>query len=199
MKTTFRFIIILIITVCLHSCRHCDATIPTDPLIVKWFLKPGSYFVYSDSLDHISDSQYVYLSVYKSRGYLVAFRDGCSTYFDTYDMNQVSYRNGTLYDTIYSQATGPFTVSMSDFKGYIMVSPYYTFYTVDDSIHYQNFSVGGHVFQTVYKTSPLQVVAGSDTVSTDLYYAPGYGIVKRVEHRPTGDVSWDLVRYHIVQ
>lgn len=80
-----------------------------------------------------------------------------------------------------------------------MVSPYYTFYTVDDSIHYQNFSVGGHVFQTVYKTSRLQVVAGSDTVNTDLYYAPGYGIVKKVEHRPTGDVNWDLVRYHIVQ
>ncbi len=34
---------------------------------------------------------------------------------------------------------------------------------------------------------------------TDLYYVANYGIVKMVTHKPTGDIRWDLVNYHIIK
>ena len=198
MKNIFYVVITLVFTVCLYSCRHCDSTFPSDRLVVKWFVKPGSYWVYSSSLNQVSDSQYVCLSVYKPRGAWLHSTDGCITYGDAYYMDQVSYRNGLFYDTIHSQAN-PAWVYISDSKGYIL-SGSLAYASSMDSISYQNFVVGGHVFQTVYKISRDRfTIAGNDTVSTDLYYAPGYGIVKRVDHWPAGAVSWDLARYHIVQ
>lgn len=36
------------------------------------------------------------------------------------------------------------------------------------------------------------------TYPTDLYFCSGYGIIRIVEHRTSGDVPWNLLRYKIV-
>jgi hypothetical protein len=65
---------------------------------------------------------------------------------------------------------------------------------------FNNFVVGGHVYPTVYKSQGIIYGATvASNIPVDYYFAKGYGIVKRIEHRTTGDVSWDLIRYHILQ
>jgi hypothetical protein len=112
-------------------------------------------------------------------------------------MTQVSYRNGLFYDSIYSYTQDPTELWRTETTG--DVSPLAPAFVPSTDSLISNFSVSGTVYPTVYKGSPELVAEGSNTVSTDLYFAPGYGIVKRVEHRTTGDVSWDLIRSHIVQ
>jgi hypothetical protein len=65
---------------------------------------------------------------------------------------------------------------------------------------FNNFFVAGYAYPTVYKTEGIKYgITVASNISVDFYFAPGYGVVKRVEHRSTGDVSWDLIRYHILQ
>jgi hypothetical protein len=63
-----------------------------------------------------------------------------------------------------------------------------------------NISSGAYTFPNVniFRIQILDNYSTRFTNPTDLYYASGYGIVKIVEHRPTGDVSHDLVNYKII-
>ena len=61
-------------------------------------------------------------------------------------------------------------------------------------------SSGNYNFQNVYQWT-VQIGDGTCpwfTYPTDLYLVPDSGIVKMVQHLPTGDVVWDLINYHIV-
>ena len=197
MNKIFKLFLPLII-LSISSCKNCDSYYPTVTSVASCFFKTGSYFVYIDSIDHIVDSQYVFQYNYQARGNVIYVYDQCYTYVDIHEMNMRSYRNGLFYDSIYSlQKSDPTTIRMFSAKGY--------FTQFDQAISMtdtpiSNFSVAGHVYPSVYKRYPSWYLCeGPDTVYTDQYFAPGYGIVKRVEHRHTGDVSWDLIRSHIVQ
>ena len=185
----------ILISLLCNSCEKCVHIYEaTDPRISSCFFKVGSYFIYSDTTDHIIDSQYVFLYSYLPNS--VVLGGECSTYANEYNMMQSSYRNGLLYDTIYTSTPSA-------------RAPNYLFYGVgtiggiDGSYYpnldtsYNNFFVGGNAYATVYKVPNCQLLY--DTIPTDLYFASGYGVVKKIEHRTTGNVSWDLIRYHILQ
>jgi len=196
-------IIFLFITIAsFQSCRNCNTYVHTAPIILDCVFKAGSYFVYNDSTDHIIDSEYVYQYTYQINGVELSRTDGCFTYGgDIISMSQNSFHDGIFFDKIYSNnESQPVYLFIGDSLGYdhpLSEAP--TFMPYNNSSVLSNFSVSGNIYPTVYKdSSAYSTIVGSDTVPTDLYFAPNYGIVKRVEHRPTGDVSWDLIRYHIV-
>ena len=59
---------------------------------------------------------------------------------------------------------------------------------------------GTYNFQNVSLWT-VQIGDGSSpwfTHPTDLYITSGSGIIKMVQHLPTGDVNWNLINYHIV-
>jgi hypothetical protein len=101
MKKIIAFAVILIsLSYC--SCNRCaNVDEPTDPRISSYFFKVGSYFIYNDTTDHIIDSQYVFMYNYRPN-FLPNMYDNCTTYTNQYEMLEISYRNGLLYDTISS-------------------------------------------------------------------------------------------------
>jgi hypothetical protein len=107
-------------------------------------------------------------------------------------MTEISYRNSLFYDSIYESGV----IYISDSKRF-WISGGYVYGA--DLIVPNPMTVNGILYPAVYKGYQQLIVDNSDTIPTDLYFASNYGIIKRVEHRPTGDVSWDLIRYHIVQ
>ncbi len=196
MKKIIAFVIILIsLSYC--SCNRCDdADEPTDPRVSSCFFKVGSYFIYSDTTDHIIDSQYVSLYSYLPNFAPTAYDGACFNYANQYQMVEKSYRNGVLYDTISSFCNqSPGDVSWSNGVG-TSGGVYYP--GMDSS--FNNFVVAGNVYTTVYETGEtIYGVIATEDITVVYYFAPGYGVVKRIEHRLTGDVSWDLIRYHIMQ
>ena len=195
MKRAVIFVMILIsLSYCsCNSCANVDK--PTDPRVSACFFKVGSYFIYNDSIDHIIDSQYVFQYSYRPN-FLPSMYDNCTLYINQYQMWETSYRNGLLYDTISSLCnTSPGSVAWSHGVGSSGGE-----YDPRMDTSFNSLAVGGHIYPTVYLTGEViyGITVASD-ILVDFYFAPGYGVVKRVEHRPTGDVSWDLIRHHIVQ
>ena len=205
MKTIFIFIFLFLVIV-LPSCRNCNYSYPDytiDPGTKSLFAKSGSYFVYHDSIDHIIDSQYVNSYKYTIGAVGVGdLFDGCGATADELKIIQLSYRNGLFYDSIYLAASistfnSPLGSSISYYEG-SQISQAGFVYSSDLYIP-NSLTVGGTLYPTVYKGYQQRIIHNSDTIPTDFYFAPNFGIIKRVEHRSTGDVSWDLIRYHIVQ
>ena len=179
----------ILISLSYCSCNSCvNVDKPTDSRVSACFFKVGSYFIYNDSIDHIIDSQYVFQYSYRPN-FLPSMYDNCTLYTNQYQMWETSYRNGLLYDSIYS--------SCNTSPGFL--SSVTTYDPRMDTL-FNNFVVGGHVYPTVYKTEGIIYRVPVDSnIPVDYYFATGYGVVKRVEHRQAGDVSWDLIRYHILQ
>ena len=199
MKNLLIFFISTFTLASFQSCKNCNSYLNLDSRAVECVFKVGSYFVYNDSSDQIIDSEYVYQYTYHINSDILYYRDDCYTYGDELSMSQSSFHNGVLYDKIYTDNSGPEGIGTYDSLRYYYSSPSF-FYPYTDTFISNNFVVSGHVYPTVYKNNyPASTVKNGDTIPTDFYYAPNYGIIKRVEHRPTGDVSWDLIRYHIVQ
>ena len=204
MKRVVMFVIILIsLSYC--SCNRCPSgNNPTDPRISSCFFKVGSYFIYTDTTDQIIDSQYVILYSYKPNSVVIGSGADCSggdSYANSYNMWQVSYRNGQYYDSINSISVDPEELfydfgTQAPFGGLFDPSADGKLGHAPLDTPFNNFSVNGNVYATVYKVPNCKLF--NDTVPTDLYFAPGYGVVKRVEHRITGNVSWDMIRYHII-
>ena len=194
MKKVIAFVVILIsLSYC--SCNKCGSgDNPTDPHISSCFFKVGSYFIYNDTTDHIIDSQYVFQYSYQPN-FIPIMYDMCTEYDNQYQMWETSFRKGLFYDTIATKANDPYNLCWSQTEGVISSNCYNP--TYDTLIN--NFMMGGHVYPTVYIDLGGERLSEGTIVGTDLYIATGYGIIKRVEHRLTGDVSWDLIRYHIVQ
>ena len=195
MKRAVIFVMILIsLSYCsCNSCANVDK--PTDPRVSACFFKVGSYFIYNDSTDQIIDSQFVFQYSYRPN-FLPSMYDNCTLYINQYQMWETSYRNSFLYDSIYSSCnTTPGYIAWGEVGNYLVTS-----YDPGMDTSFNNFFVGGHIYPTVYKTEGriYGVTVASDII-VDFYFAPGYGIVKRVEHRQAGDVNWDLIRYHILQ
>ena len=195
MKRAVIFVMILIsLSYCsCNSCANVDK--PTDPRVSACFFKVGSYFIYNDSIDHIIDSQYVFQYSYRPN-FLPSMYDNCTLYINQYQMWETSYRNSFLYDSIYSSCnTTPGYIAWGEVGNYLVTS-----YDPGMDTSFNNFFVGGHIYPTVYKTGGriYGVTLASDII-VDFYFAPGFGVVKRVEHRQAGDVNWDLIRYHILQ
>ena len=207
-KTLFPFII-LFFSLLFDSCRKCNRDQQLDPIVQSCFFKVGSYFIYNDSVDHIIDSEYVYQYVYaRGQGLGGYTQENCNYSSDWVYMSQSSFRNGLTYDSVHTLSNFLNAINMYNSKHYLYhtnsrnepsgseMTVYNTTYA---TTKYYNFLVGGKVYPTVYESQiAISIMDNSDTIPISFYFAPNYGIIKRIEHRPTGDVSWDLIRYHIV-
>jgi hypothetical protein len=192
MKKIIAFAVILISLLC-SSCEKCVHQYEaTDPRISSCFFKVGSYFIYSDTTDHIIDSQYVFLYSYQPNS--VVLGNECSTYANEYNYYAASYRNGIIYDTVGASARASNYLCVGETEGGANGTCYYP----DHDTAFNNFDVSGKIYPTVYKSSGV-IYQGNNTIIQDYYFASGYGVVKKVQHWTTGDVSWDLIRYHILK
>lgn len=196
MRNAFVVFILLLILASFPSCNDCNQYITTDQRLFHYVFKAGSYFVYIDSAENIIDSDYVIQYTYVPNGTPLTHVDDCYTYGNALGMEQVSYRNNIFYDNYFYNAS-PTDIVLIDTKGY----DYYRstiFNPSLDTVSIHNFPVGGNIVPVIYKGESAIILEGSNNVNTDFYLAPDYGIVKKVEHRATGDVIWNLIRYHIV-
>lgn len=209
MKKNLLTFVILSFSLLLGSCIKCSRDQPLDSNLASCFFKVGSYFIYNDSIDHIIDSEYVYQYGFeRGQGAGSYTQANCNYPADWVYMSQSSFRNGLIFDSIHSLSSSLKTMNMYDSKGYIYFIrnrynyteiPEMVYSTSSDTLMYRNFSVGGKVYPTVYESLiPVYIKQNSDTIPCSFYFAPNYGIIKKVEHRPSGDVSWDLIRSHIV-
>jgi len=201
MNKVFTIFLLFLAIFFFQSCRNCNKDIALDSSVLDYFSKSGSYFIYSDSSDHIIDSEYVYRYTYNVGVTQVGEpMDGCYTSGDLVKMYQLSFQNTVFYDSLNTAAGIASYYGIIDTKGYYHYTQSVNF--IEPSYNtpsFNNFFVGGNVFPIVYEeASAYYLIENGDSVPMDLYFAPNYGIVKRVEHRPTGDVSWDLIRSHIV-
>lgn len=205
-KDVIPFIAQAIIMLSIQSCNKCGNTYtPVNHQIYNCFFKVGSYFIYQDSVDQIIDSEYVcYYNFSPKTLQPELTRDGCQFYQDYLMMSQISFLNGVLYDTLGSSVESPsglvvFNQKWLNGKGISGIgignSPELN---LGDFIN--NYSVAGTTYPVVYRGTPQGIlVEGMDTVPIDIYFAPDYGIVQRIEHCPTGNVSWNLIRYYVAQ
>ena len=193
-------IIFLLPVFIFQSCKKCSNDYPDytiDPVTKSFFSKPGSYFIYTDTIDHVIDSQYVNYYQYSTGAFNVGgLMDGCGATGDELKMTQNSYRNGLIYDSIYLYASAPPGITYISFTG--RGSQYaIAMYSADAEVP-NSLTVAVTLYPEVYQFHQRWIADNGDTIPTDLYLAPNYAIIKRVEHRSTGDVSWDLVRSHII-
>jgi hypothetical protein len=201
-KILFSFII-LSFSLVFGSCKKCGHDEIPDYNILNFLVKSGSYFIYSDSTDHIIDSEYVYKYTYAPGQGTGNYSEGnCNYTTDWVYMCQSSYRNGLFYDSIFSLLPDFSYLYMYDSKSYLFgggtIQVYPPTGPDPDSFFHTNFFVGGQYYPKVLENElQVGITENNDTIPISLYFAPNYGIVKRVEHRATGDVSWDLIRYHI--
>jgi hypothetical protein len=246
MKNLF-FLSVLFLTVLLvlHSCKTnpCDGIVTypkLDPRLPNYFYKPGSYWVYRDSVGGITDSQYVHSYLYRihyrnpadtPNPYYQATATGItsSTYCGPYYLDDIQMRiysnlNGVLTDSFFilSSSGGGAVAGVSEHGtamqssgtlefildwtkiGFLNCCDYITpqgdttgtwYYGIQPSV-----SSGNYNFQNVQLWT-VQIGDGSSpwfTHPTDLYITSGSGIIKMVQHLPTGDVKWNLINYHIV-
>ena len=191
---------IIISIVCLPSCQRCpNGYTPVDPRIAVDTFKVGSYFIYLDSVDQIIDSEYVYQYSFSVHDFLYT-TDGCDFYADELQSSESSFRNGVSYnDTIIWGSEASYSVGVFDYKWANNTGESHPALNPGSDMTIVNYTIAGTTYPIVYKSSNQALIPeGSDTIHTDIYFATGYGIVQRIEHRPTGDVPWNLIRYHIV-
>jgi hypothetical protein len=236
----------------LTACRKnpCDGVVTyqkLDTRLTGYIFKPGSYWVYYDSIDGIRDSQYVFSYSYRihyrdpidtpQRFYYTAYPSGASSdtycgpyYKDSLSMAYISYQNGLLIDTMqlfYYTATLTLNDNLLFFHENFFPSSLNFLPVFDlnppDSIGLQytesdipglpqadttkfwyrgslpSLSTSTAIFNTI-SVFGVQLIDQNSTkfkYPTDLYFSSGAGIVKMVQHRPSGDVPWILVNYHI--
>ena len=203
----------------LQGCqKHCkDYYYPLDGRLFQFFFKPGTYWVYRDSATGMIDSQYVY--AYKFRQHYtytpaqLFYTDNmlCGPiYWDDVEMVVAEYQNQLLFrDSIKysSNGEGP-DISFEGYNYKGIDSNFHTQCLWLDTIEHgnniwtiQSISVNNAIYHNVIKVRLDYSIYTEYQIlyATEFYFAAGYGIIRKVEYRPTGTVSWDLMRYQFVR
>ena len=193
MKKTI-FLMLSLALLALAGCEKgpCDGRITyakLDPRALNYFFKVGSYWVYRDSADGITDSQYVYYYNFKEHyrdvswdtTYLNPPHGGsvyCGPYYlDGLRTHVVSFRNGIIADTI-SFAGGADYIQKGGSSGSIYghespISPYYSsaFFFILDWSKMGYLDCCSSWFQTgnVYDTTGTWYYGISDTMRSGPY------------------------------
>ena len=247
--------IVLLLTgfvISLTGCKNnpCNGIVTyqkIDTRLTGYVFKPGSYWVYLDSVDGIRDSQYVYSSSYR-----IHYRDPIDTptlfyqrvspggavgnlycgpfYTDSLWMSYVSYQNGIIKDTLnlftytplftsngerlllwenlFPKALpyiGAFQLKTPDSIGLVYSEYNDLEMPLADTIRFwyqgvqPSLATPVSTFNnvTVFGVQFIDQNSTRFKYPTDLYFASGSGIVKIVQHKPTGDIPWTLINYHI--
>ena len=215
-----KYLIVLIISIallqsCQKSCK--DYYYPLDGRLFQFFLKPGTYWVYRDSATGMIDSQYVY--AYRFRQYftynpspnrphstcqLPVYTDSIYMYIREFQ-NSLPYRDSIKY---YSFNGGLPNIGCTGYN-YLGIDSTVgaLVFSVDSSV-YKNevfsvsqITISGVLYQNVIKVKLdyINYFRPQILCPTEFYYLAGYGIIRKVEYRSTGTVSWDLMRYQIVR
>jgi hypothetical protein len=142
-------------------------------------------------------------------------------YYDILQMDIVSYYNGAYNDTLSVFVADGLqqglmkAIEINEFKGQANQLTVGGFYLDPTQQQYgtagigltnylRNYSsliIGSYTFHDVdvfqVNSSNPNTVRFRDTM--DLYFVKDYGIVRMTDHRLTGKINWDLLRYHIAQ
>lgn len=179
----------------LSSCRNpCDGDFwyfyPISSDLRQQSFKPGTYWVYQDSISGTIDSQsvsYYHAETHAEIGRYDRDSEHCIEYGDLFKMRVASYWNGTAHDS-----------SLFYNEGAVILGRGCTIrYVGEKFAHYQyptdtltNFQVSGQVFPRVY-------LLHGDTYR--VYSVDNIGVVKWVfDDTINGQHTWDLLRYHVV-
>jgi len=224
-------LLLVAVNSCKNPCKGVQIYLQIDSRLLNYVFKPGSYWVYQDTVDGIIDSQFVNQYQYSTHVLdhnFPAKSDPCQAprYLDILQMSFVSVQNNVLKDTLGIGASFSFnsnainTISIYEhFK-----QPNETGITCFELDYSQvglidrGSGFGSNTYTWSYEGKQNVVTSGGGnytnvnifriqitdpnstrfTNPTDLYFCSGFGIVKIVEHRPTGDVPWNLIRYNII-
>lgn len=236
------FYSMIIILISLYGCKSNPCkdiqTYPKlDPRMTNYFFKVGSYWVYRDSVDGITDSQYVYANDYRihyrnpadtpNKLYLTSGISGQPTdiycgpyYLDNIEMRVISFQNGVIKDTIslYATSSGDGKNAIiyekdTAINGAVAIAFYLDWSKLGflDCCFTQGTSTGTWYEGTQSTTSSGNYVFNNINIwrvqigssphfdfPTDLYITSGYGIIKMIQHKPSVDVKWDLINYHVI-
>lgn len=224
-----RFIFILVISIYLVSFFSCKKDAKTEPdtgfnmpvntdLYAYAYFKPGTYWVYQDSISGILDSVYVtsaYKGTYTNGDAEVAqgYYRGTFSWFTSDAISSYDhYRYQNWMDQSYEVNGGPPIVNRERYimpgsgnkngqtihTAIISVGQHLTSYP--DYVYYQNFysnfQVKGMFFNEVQKWLNKQSMI--DNKQDSYYYiAKNVGIVRR--EQLDSNRTWNLIRYNIVQ
>ncbi|MBS1686906.1 MAG: hypothetical protein JSS76_19370 [Bacteroidetes bacterium] len=225
-----------------ESCKNVTTYSKIDTRFFGYLFKVGTYWVYRDSVDGVTDSQYVYESINKvhyrnpqdtpNHLYQTISPGGAKSslycgpyYLDDLSENIVSYRTGSSADTtrMYILSGDSRIKFLEHFNSTLATEVDIMEINAKDSGLIQR-GIGSTPPSTAQDTTylwyegekssvlePIKTftnvkvfrVRNSSTNTArfkypaDIYFASNYGIVKIVEHRPSGDVPWILTNYHI--
>jgi hypothetical protein len=192
-----------------------------DPKLNNLLFGVGSYWVYSDTSQHHIDSQYVYAAATVYHDYYKipdpnphTYRNYCADtlYYDHRYMRISHFQDGLYKDTL--------TLRTSDESyGEYTISLLWHFFLNDTSDHFSRYySVIGTELPYIVSKGVIPILTTSSGLTftnvfvfqhpynsnksifpadADFYTVAGVGIVKIVEHRASGDVVHDLIKYHI--
>ena len=190
--------IICFLPSCLNPCKHTGGyLLQVGSQLKKCSFKPGSYWIYQDSVSGIIDSQSVYYySAQNDVSIGDEWNDGvdCTVYGDAFSMSVASFWNGVSHDSIFwgneNGHSGPeIIISYSSNPQQAVYAYSSDGYYLTDTL--TNFIVSGQTFPKVYLSSP-----GSYPL---VYRVDNVGVVKWVFNDTiNGQHTWNLLRYHVI-
>ena len=194
----FAFLIIsaiFSISSCNKTCKGEDQYFPEASSLKEFSFKPGSYWVYQDSISGIIDSQVVYYYT-AHNNVVIGYNWGsngvedCPVSSDTFSMAVTSFWNGIPHDTIlFDNGYSGNYINITESS-----NPHSIFEYAIDGSHTEtlnNFTVSGNVYPTAY-LSVLQA-------SPQIYIIDNVGVVKWVFNDTiNGQHTWNLLRYHVI-
>ncbi len=196
----------------LSSCRdECDkVTTRYDitPALKDFYFKKGTYWVYEDTVNHIVDSQYVYMDSFTYSQTKGTNGGYCDVSYQFFKCNVQSIIAGVKDSFQY----GTFSNSVSN--SHLVISKQYNGNTVlwlnkpvgqiQSNIRYNGAifqNINGVIYSNVYWYSAIIGTGiGVDYLkyNTDYYFVHKIGVVKKVEFgTPSGTRIWMLKRYFI--
>ena len=199
-------------------CDGFQTYYPLDSRLLNFYFKPGTYWVYRDSATGMIDSQYVY--AYRFRQYFTYNpspnrpHSTCQlpVYTDSIYMCIREFQNSLPYkDSIeyYSFGGGTIAMGFTGYNYYVGQNSNYSMlaFDVDSDIYknvvgtVQSITINGTTYQNAIKVKldTLNSFHPQIFCPTETYFASGYGIIRKIEYRTTGTVSWDLMKYQIVR
>lgn len=226
--TMKRLVYILLVCVCLTGCQTCKKKQPepdsgfsspvnTDLYAYAYF-KPGTYWVYQDSISGILDSVYITYAnsgTYTNgdaevaqgyyRGTFSWFKCDAISSYDHYkyqnwmDQSYEVTSNTPVVKRVRIQMPNSFSNGGTNINMAI-VPIGKTLYVQLDYVNYQSyydlFSVKTHVFAATQKWFNFNSNCDDDQ-NTNYYIAKNIGIVRR--EQLDSNRTWNLIRYNIIQ
>ena len=180
---------------------HSDSTFPNTALTTNFNFKPGTYWIYKDSLSGATDSFYVSDLSTQAWQSLHSTSPGNAVYdylvFYVLTIQSQNTDNPHVNDSVSMSFTLRFNsnyVTYQEGAEVISYQPLFSYPLGDPS--YSTLNVNGIAYRNVNVLSP-----DSSATNSQYYICEGVGLVKmRIDHPSQGiHRVWELFRSHIIR